>query len=179
MAFPCCMGLNSGVRVATLLSLLLALGLGALSFWLFRDAYDEKYSQTTRALDSAADSVNSVFGSVGNAFGVETGKVNPTMLINVRFFCSGVVLVAAALQALTSFLVFCCSIVKDGRATAKLYVATNTLVIFAIGAVLACFFTSGVDYKENSQIQYFIAGCIVDLVFLLYFLCVAGAFART
>jgi len=82
----------------------LAAGLGIYTAILFKEVYDEKNSDAAKVADAAGG----LFNKVSDTFGLQE-KVNPLKNLNIRFYCYGTVIGAAALQLLTSLLLLGCS----------------------------------------------------------------------
>ncbi|CAL8108856.1 unnamed protein product [Orchesella dallaii] len=176
MAFPCCCSLSKGIRAAGLVSALLALAVCAVSGKYGWDAYEESQSDTFKAKKAIGEGATSLL----NVFGVQE-KVDFVKVNRIKVACYGVAFGAAALQLLTSLLILICPAAKGGKSTAKLYSFINPFVLIALLGAAGCFLSggTGIDYNEDKQVQCFLGVCLLDSVFLLYLLCVAGAFIRS
>jgi len=152
---------TKGLRICTLLALITSLALSAYSAYLFYHHYQDKYSDSTRALDS----VNTT-----NLF----NNKSLTTQLNIYLFCTGAIAVGAGLQFLASAGVVACA----GKSSSKLLLIANSLMLILTAAVIACYFTAKVDYENDRKVQCFLGGCILDLIILVGGSCVAGAFIR-
>ncbi|XP_021964635.1 uncharacterized protein LOC110859912 [Folsomia candida] len=152
-----CCGVT-GLRISTVLALVISLCLALYSGYLFHSHYLDKYSDTTRALDS----ITGIFNK------------SVTTKLNIKLFCTGAVAVGAGLQFLGSLAVVICA----GPNSSKLLLTANTTILILLISVIACYFTAKVDYENDQQVQFFLGGCVLDLVILVYASCVAGAFLR-
>jgi len=176
MAFPCCCSLSKGIRAAGLVSALLALAVCAVSGKYGWDAYEYSQSDEFKAKKAIGEGVSSIFSGIGLDQKVDLVKVN-----RIKLACFGVAFGAAALQFLSSLLILICPAAKSGKSTAKLYSFLNPFVLVALLGSAGCFLSggTGIDYNEDTDVQCFLGVVLLDSVFLLYLLCVAGAFIRS
>ncbi|ODM94131.1 hypothetical protein Ocin01_12548 [Orchesella cincta] len=176
MAFPCCCSLSKGIRAAGLVSALLALAVCGVAGCFGWEAYEESQTEGFKAKKAIGEGTTSIFKS----FGIEQ-KVDFVKINRIKLACYGVAFGAAALQLLTSLLILICPAAKSGKSTAKLYSFINPFVLIALLGAVGCFFSggTGIDYENDRDVQYFLGVAVLDSVFLLYLLCVAGAFIRS